>query len=688
MVTKIVKTINGVQYSLETGRLANLATAAILAQAGDTVILTVVAVGADNPDLDFFPLSVDYVEKMYSAGLISSSRFIKRETRPSDKEILSARLLDRSLRSLFPEDLTREVQIITQVLAYDHENDPEILQCIAASAALLHAGLPFAGPMVAVRSGMVDGKVIYFPSLSQLEKSEMNLVVSATKDAVVSIDADAHIVSDDILADVLTQSVVEAQPFLDLQNEFLAQAGVKSFDYSPRDISVELLAKISADTKEFFEKAAFNADKKQLEIDLRTKKAEIHAKYDADYKPSDVEKAFEKVLKEVIRTNALEKARRIDGRKLDELRSISAEVGVLPRVHGSAIFNRGETQVLSIVTLGSQRVEQTLEGIDGESVKRYMHHYNFPGYSVGEVDRKLGMANRRAIGHGMIGEKSIMQVLPETDKFKYTVRVVSEVLSSNGSTSMAATCGSTLALMDAGVQIANPVAGISMGLVYQDENHYVLFTDITGSEDHYGDMDFKVTGTRNGWTAIQLDNKLKGIPVKILLEALKQSKKIRLDILDMMEKVIAKPREELSKYAPRITSIKINQSKIGELIGPGGKMIKEIIAQSGAEINISDDGTVDIASTSGESAQKALDLIKETLNEIEPGTIMTVNIKKVEAYGVFVELSRNFSGLVHVSKMPEGMLKTFKPGMSVKVRYDGSDDQGRNNFSMNNVEQN
>ena len=682
MITKITKNINGVDYTLETGRLANLAHSAVLATAGETVVLTTISIGTENPDLDFFPLSVDYVEKLYAAGMISSSKFMKREGRPTDKEILASRLIDRSIRSLFPENLVREVQVISQVLSYDKENSPEILQCLAASTALMISGIPFEGPVMTVRSGYVDGEIIYMPSDKQMKNSNMNLIVSVTHDSVVSIEAEAKIIPEDILSNVLKMSLEKGRPFLELQKEFAASTGIKEFSYNPRVIAEELLEKLRFDIKDFLNEAAFIKDKKSRNLAINTKRDEIHLKYDIDYKSSDVNKGFENILKDVIRRSALDHNKRIDGRALDELRPISAEVGVLPRVHGSAIFNRGETQVMSIVTLASSSLEQLVENIEGDDSKRYMHHYNFPGYSVGEVDRKFGMANRRAIGHGMIGEKSLLQVLPSSDKFKYTIRVVSEVLSSNGSTSMAATCGSTLALMDAGVQISNPIAGISIGLVYENLSKYVLFTDIIGDEDHFGDMDFKITGTKEGWTAIQLDNKLKGIPVDILIEAVVQSKKIRLDILNYMDTVISEPRKDFSQYAPRIVSIKINPSKIGELIGPGGKVIKEIIAQTGTEIDIEENGTVNISSISSDAANKAIALIKSTLNEIEIGTILSATIKRVEAYGAFIEVSKNLSGLVHVSKMPEGFLKSLKMGENVQVRYDGTDEQGRHNFSI------
>ena len=686
MVTKVTKIINGVEYSLETGRLANLAQASILARAGETVILTTISVGVDNPEQDFFPLSVDYIEKLYSAGVISSSRFIKREGRPTDPETISARLLDRGVRSLFPSDLVREVQIITQVLVYDHENSPELLQYLAASTGLLLAGIPFKGPLAIVRAGLIDGQIVYHPSISQMGDSTMDLMVSVANDMVVSIEAEAKMVPENILEKVLGEVFAQAKPFIEMQEEFLSKAEKKEFHYVPRIVPAELKTKMKEALGADFEEMVFIKVKNKRGELIGQKKSEMHGKFNEFFKPTDVDKCFDECINEIVRRNALENKRRIDGRAMDEVRPLSAEVGVLPRVHGSAIFNRGETQVLSIVTLGSARLAQITEGINGEQIKRYMHHYNFPGYSVGEIDRKINMANRRSIGHGMIGEKSLLQVLPSPDDFRYTIRVVSEILSSNGSTSMAATCASTLALMDAGVKITNPIGGISMGLIYDNENKYVLFTDIIGEEDHQGDMDFKITGSRDGWTAIQLDNKLSGIPVKILIEAIEQSKKTRMKILDVMDAAISAPRAELSKYAPRITTIKIDQSRIGELIGPGGKMIKEIIAESGAEVDIDDDGNVSIAAVTAESADKAIMMIKQTLNQIEPGTILDAVIKRVESYGAFIEINRNFGGLVHVSQLGEGFIKNaadvVSVGEHVKVRYDGTDEQGRHNFSM------
>ncbi|MEI7603401.1 MAG: polyribonucleotide nucleotidyltransferase [bacterium] len=686
MVTKHTKVINGVEFTLETGRLAKLTQASVLARAGDTVVLSTIAVGVDNPELDYFPLGIEYVEKLYAAGMISSSRFIKREGRPTEKEILSGRLMDHAIRSLFPEDLVREVQVITQVLAYDQKNNPELLQFIAASAALMISGIPFKGPVAAVRVGKINDELVYFPTDEQMNESSMNLIVSIIDGLIVSVEADGKIISEDILNNALRDSLIQGKELLDFQNEFVSLAGKKDFTYTPRIISTELKEKILAELGSDFEEKIFIKDKNERHDVLGAIKSAIHAKFDADYKSTDVEKCFDDIIKEIVRRNAVDNKKRIDGRAMDELRPISAEVGVLPRVHGSAIFNRGETQVLSVVTLGSSRLEQIVEGLEGEGTKRYMHHYNFPQFSVGEVDRKFGMANRRAIGHGIIGEKSILQVLPGEDNFKYTVRVVSEVLGSNGSTSMAATCGSMLALLDAGVKLEEQIAGISMGLIYEGNGKYVLFTDIIGDEDHYGDMDFKITGTRDGWTAIQLDNKLQGIPVEILIEAVAQSKKTRIQILDYLLTVINAPREELSQFAPRITTIKINPSKIGDVIGPGGKVIKEIIAQSGAEIDIEDDGSVNIAASSEEASKKAIVLIKEALNEVEPGTILDAVIKRVETYGAFIEVNRNFGGLVHVSQLSDEFVKNaadiVKIGDKVKVRYDGTDEQGRHNFSM------
>ena len=690
MVTKITKNLNGVEYTLETGRLANLTQASVLARAGDTVVLSTVVAGIENPDLDFFPLSIEYVEKLYAAGIISSSRFIKREGRPTEKEILSARLMDHAIRSLFSEDLVREVQIITQVLAYDKKNNPELLQFMAASSALLISGIPFKGPVAGVRVARIDGKLVYHPGDDQMDQSDMNLIVSIIDNAIVSIEADAKIIDEEVLTTALSESLAQGQSLLDFQKEFAVKAGSKEFKYTPRVVPEDLQEKIKSALPLEFEEMVFTKDKKTRHDYLNNQKASIHSQFDADYKSTHIDKCFDDVLKEIVRRNAITNKRRIDGRALNELREISAEIGVLPRVHGSALFNRGETQVLSVVTLGSSRVEQTIEGIEGEGTKRYMHHYNFPQFSVGEVDRKFGMANRRAIGHGIIGEKSLFQVLPDEKNFKYTIRVVSETLSSNGSTSMAATCGSTLALMDAGVQIEKPVAGISIGLVYEGKDKYVLFTDIIGDEDHYGDMDFKITGTADGWTAIQLDNKLQGIPVDILIEAIHESKKTRIQILEYMNTIISKPRESLSTLAPRILSIKIHPSKIGELIGPGGKVIKEITAQTGAEIDIEEDGTVNIMAIEADSAERAIAQIKEVLNEIEVGTILNASIKRIESYGIFIEVSRNLGGLVHVSKISDEFVKNlnekYKVGESVKVKYEGTDDQGRHNFSMKGID--
>ena len=428
MITKITKTINGVEYTLETGRFATQTQASILAQAGGTTVLTTVSVGAENNELDFFPLSVDYVEKLYAAGMISSSRFIKREGRPTDREIISARIFDRSIRSLFPEDLVREVQIITQVLSYDKKNSPEFLQILSGSTALVLAGLPFNGPVIGVRAGFFDGEIKYFPDDVEMNDSEMNLLVSVNDKAVVSIEADGKLIPEEIFEKVLSESLAQAKPFLDLQNEFVQKAGKRNFEYTPRIIPEELKKAMHEDLDNLLEKIVFIKEKNERSAAWDTHLAEMHIKYDETYKAADVKKCFDDILKEFIREKALKEKRRIDGRELDELRNISAEIGVLPRVHGSAVFNRGETQVLTVVTLGSSRLEQITENLEGEGTKRYMHHYNMAGFANGEVDRRFGMANRRSIGHGMIGEKSLQQVLPDEKNFKYTVRVVSEVL--------------------------------------------------------------------------------------------------------------------------------------------------------------------------------------------------------------------------------------------------------------------
>lgn len=678
---------NGVNVTLETGLLAQQSQAAVIATMGETTVLSVVVVAKEPVvGVDFFPLTVNYVVKHYASGKISSSRFMKREGRETDDEILNARLLDHAIRSLFPDDFTYELQVISTVLSYDKKNDPAILSMISSSAALLISGVPFKEAVGSSRVGLIDGKLCINPKTEEMDHSSLDLVVSSISKGIVSIEAEGREIPEDKLIEALNFAHIENQKLIEFQNEFVKEAGVKEYTYTPYTLNTEVLKICEDEISSSIETMTYGGSKEQRDNYVKAFKKSMVEKYLDKYSSDEISKAVEKILKKHVRSEVLKSHRRIDGRQIDEVRPLNMAVGLIPRVHGSALFERGETQTVSIVTLGSSRVEQTLDGIEGEEVKRYMHHYNMPGYASGEVDRKLGLPNRRSIGHGAIGEKGLLPVLPSQDQFPYTIRVVSEVMASNGSTSMASTCGSSLALMDAGVPISSPVGGIGVGLIYESEDKYIILTDIIGTEDFYGDMDFKITGTEKGMTAIQLDNKLKGIPVKILEEAIFKSRNGRLHVLSQMNKVLSEPRSDLSQFAPRITKVKINQSKIGELIGPGGKVIKEIIAKTGVDIDIQDDGTVLISSVEASSAQEALRYIDEIVGEVEVGKIYEAKVARIEAFGAFVDVSPSIGGLVHVSELADGFVKdpneVVRVGQIVKVKAMAVDDRGRINFSI------
>jgi polyribonucleotide nucleotidyltransferase len=675
----------GKKLVLTSGDLAFQATGAVMAQYGDTVALAAVVSSPLREYLGYFPLSVEYQERLYAGGRIKGSRWVKREGRPSDEEILSGRLIDRSIRPLFPKDYSEsEVQVTVTILSVDMENSPDIVASIATSAALSVSGIPWNGPVAVSRIGLKDGNFILNPLVSEQEISELDLVVSTTKDAVIMIEAGANQVPEEKILEGIEFAQKEGEKLIDFISEFAKKVNPSGkIEFSPKD-KTPLKEKIDKEAGKEIEKILVQMAKKEIDYAYVDQYKNSLAEKFAEEDKKEVFAVFEEILSSKFRKMVLS-GKRPDGRKTDEIRPLGVEVGVLPRTHGSAIFRRGETQVLSITTLASPALEQLIETAEGEETKRYMHHYVMPPYSSGETG-KVGFPSRREIGHGALAERALLPVIPGEDVFPYTIRVVSEVLSSNGSTSMASTCGSTLSLMDAGVPILSPVAGIAMGLVVESDKKFTVLTDIAGIEDGAGDMDFKVAGTKDGVTALQLDVKTLKLTPSILSEALKQAKKARLEIMEAMLKVIDKPRSTLSIYAPKIKSLKIPQDKIGELIGPGGRVIRSLIAETGAQIEVEDDGTVNITATTDESLANALSRVEQLTKEVKADEIYQGVVKRIEPFGVFVEILPGKEGMVHVSDMSTDFVRDPHDlahiGDKVEVRVKGIDDLGRINLSM------
>jgi polyribonucleotide nucleotidyltransferase len=693
--TTVTVEFAGKTLTFEAGELAPQATASILARLGDTVVLVTVVEGGLRPDIDYFPLSVEYVERLYAGGKIKGSRWVKREGRPSDEAILAGRLIDRSIRPLFPKSFKHEVQIIITVLSVDSENNPDIIALNAVSAALAMSRIPWKGPIAAIRMGYAEengekGTLLLNPTTTEAEHSILDLVVSQSKEKTVMIEAGAIEVPEEIIAEGIKKAHSETQKVLAGIEELVKKAGQEKLPV-PQDESL-------AEAVHVFEKT-YKQDIADL-IEIRVKKegggdetdALINRVYD-DLKLKDPQsevdkkslaKALEQVMFKMIRANVVNKEKRVDGRKVDELRDISVRVGVLPRTHGSALFNRGITQALSIATLGSPRLEQLIESAEGEVNKRYIHHYSGLPYSFGQAGR-VGFVSRREIGHGALAERALKAVIPDQSVFPYTIRVVSEVLSQNGSSSMASTCGSTLALMDAGVPLKAPVAGISIGMMSEDDK-YVLITDIIGLEDFSGDMDFKVAGTEKGITAIQLDVKILGLTDAQTVEILARARTARMQILEKMLAAIPQARTEVSEYAPKISVLQIPSDKIGEVIGPGGKNIRNIIATTGADVDIDDDGKVTVSGTSEEGVKKAVDWIAGMTREVTAGEEFEGEVKRILPFGAFVEYLPGREGMVHVSKMKRGFVKdpseVVSIGDRVKVKVEERDSQGRINLTM------
>lgn len=693
--------IGGKTLTLEVGSVAKLATSSVLARLGDTMVLVTVVMGSVRTDIDYFPLTVEYVERLYAGGRIKGSRWVKREGRPSDDSILTARLIDRSIRPLFPKEFKKEVQIIVTVLSVDGENSPDILAINAVSSALSISSIPWLGPVGAVRVGLVKDPTegskqgfIVNPGIAESELSELDLVVSSIKGKTLMLEAGAYQLSEDIVLEGIKKAQNENEKIIAFIEDFTKKVGETKETVKPNAQYQEYIALLEKSYKGEivgFIKGRVNKESASDTGDFIEKIIEEQKTKDPDFNIDKkiIAKAVEHIMYKSIRENILTKGIRPDGRKAHEIRPISAQVSVLPRTHGSAIFNRGDTQALTVVTLGSPRLEQLIESAEGEESKRYIHHYSMPPYSIGETGR-IGVPSRREIGHGALAERAIMAVSPSQTEFPYTVRVVSEILSSNGSTSMAATCGSTLALMDAGVPIKKPVAGIAMGMVSSStssESKYVILTDILGLEDFSGDMDFKVAGTNEGITAIQLDVKVLGITIDQISEVFEKAKKARLFILEKMVSVMGTARKDVSEYAPKIEQVQIPVDKIGEVIGPGGRVIKNIIASTGATVDVEDSGIVTISGTDKNAVAKALDWVKGITREVKVGeTFDEAEVKRILPFGAFVEFLPGKEGMIHVSKMTEGFVRNPSDvvaiGQKVKVKVIEIDEQGRTNLSM------
>jgi len=684
IVTKNVEVADK-RLSIETGRVAEQANGAVILRQGDTVVLST-AVMAKEPrvGIDWFPLTCDYEEKLYAAGKIPGA-FMRREGRPSETAILASRLTDRPLRPLFPEGFRLDVQVVSTVLSVDQENDPTILSINGASTALVISDIPFGGPVGAVRMGLLDGKITVNPPLSRMSESELDLVVAGTADAILMVEAGAKGVTEAIVLEALEMAHNAIKGICAAQVELQQQVGREKREWIPAAYPPQMLEIVGEYLALRLDPVLYKADKATREADiddLRTKTiVELGERF-----PEHIEilgKLFDKALKDRVRERIVEEGVRIDGRGLKDVRNITVEVGVLPRTHGSGLFTRGQTQALTIATLGSMSDAQKIDGLTDETSKRYMHHYNFPPFSVGEA-RPLRGPGRREIGHGALAERALLAVIPPVEEWPYTMRLVSEILSSNGSTSMASVCGSTLALMDAGVPIKSPVAGIAMGLVTR-EGKFAVLTDIQGVEDNLGDMDFKVAGTREGITALQMDIKIKGLTHEIFAQALEQAREARLFVLEKMLAVLPRPRTEMSAYAPRITTIMINPDKIRDIIGPGGKMIRKITEETGAQIDVEDDGRVFIAAVDQEGGQRAIDWIKGLTDEVEVGRIYKGKVVRIMPFGAFVEVLPNQDGLVHISKLTDHRVERVEEvanvGDEIVVKATEVDSQGRLNLS-------
>ncbi|HWU49179.1 MAG TPA: polyribonucleotide nucleotidyltransferase [Asticcacaulis sp.] len=685
----------GRKFTLETGRVARQADSAVLATYGETTVLaTVVYARKPKPGQDFFPLTVNYQEKTFAAGKIPGGYF-KREGRPSEKETLVSRLIDRPIRPLFVKGFKNEVQVVCTVLSHDMENDPDIVAMVAASAALTFSGVPFMGPIGGARVGLINEEYVLNPTLDQMKESDLDLVVAGTQDALMMVESEAQELSEDKMLGALMFAHRGMQPMIDAIIEMAEHVAKEPFEFEPEDFSgivADIKKLVGQDIRD-----AYTIQEKHPRHEAvgaaKSKAAEALVVSEAN--PDGVEAtkfaaAFKECEAEVLRRDIIEHGKRVDGRAVDKVRAIVSEVGILPRTHGSALFTRGETQALVVATLGTGEDEQFIDALEGTYKEKFLLHYNFPPYSVGETGR-MGSPGRREIGHGKLAWRAVRPMLPATEDFPYTIRLVSEITESNGSSSMATVCGSSLALMDAGVPLKSPVSGIAMGLILEPSGEYAILSDILGDEDHLGDMDFKVAGSANGITSLQMDIKVAGITEEIMTKALRQANAGRMHILGEMNKAISGAREELGEFAPKIETIKIATDKIREVIGSGGKVIREIVEKTGAKIDISDDGTIKIAANDQEKIDAARDWIKSIASEPEVGAIYKGKVVKIVDFGAFVNFFGAKDGLVHISQIkPEKIAKVsdfLNEGDEVKVKFLGFDDRGKTKLSMKVVDQ-
>ncbi len=681
MVQRLQVDFGGRPFSIETGRVARQANGSVLVQYGETIVLvTAVTAEKKREGIDFVPLTVNYLEMTYAAGKIPGG-FFKREGRPTDRETLISRFIDRPLRPLFPKGFQNEIQVIATVLSADQDNDPAILGMIGASSALSLSDIPFDGPIAGAKVGRIDGEYVLNPTLEELEMSDIDLFVAGSEHAIIMVEGSAREVKEEEILEAILFGHQSLKPVIDLQKRLREAVGVTTRKFEMETPTEDLKEKVKSIVRDKLVEVFQISEKKErrdrLEEILQMTYQVLGAS--DEHSQNMIKAVFEETNRKLVRQLILDRKQRIDGRGLAEIRPISCEVGILPRTHGSALFTRGETQVLAVVTFGTSEDEQKINSLTGETYKSFMLHYNFPPFSVGEVS-PLRSPSRREIGHGALAERAIQPILPSSEKFPYTIRIVSEVLESNGSSSMATVCGATLSLMDAGVPIKAPVAGIAMGLIHE-EGRVAVLSDILGDEDHFGDMDFKVAGTAEGVTAIQMDIKIRGISKEILEMVLHQAREGKLYILDKMKETIAEPRKDLSRHAPRIVTLKVKQEKIRDVIGPGGKNIRSIVDQTGVKVDVEDSGNVKLASPNYEAIEKAINMIKGLTQEVEVGGLYTGKVKRILGFGAIVELYPGTDGLIHISQIAETRIRevsdVLKEGDEVLVKVLDIDAQGR-----------